>query len=202
MDGATVTKNPKHLKTTAEHNTPREIVEAARTVLGRIELDPMSNAAAQQIIQADVYYTKDDDCFCQVWQGRTFLNPAGGLVKNAWHALMDAYNAGDVPAFVWIGFNLEQLQTLQHAINPRQAYAGPTPIEFPICIPYNRLAFEDADGVPQESPTHANYICYGGRSIATFVQQFGGFGVCSVPASYERPGVGSIYSEDPYFGLR
>lgn len=178
-----MTKNPKHLKTTAEHHTPRAIVEAARRVLGRIDLDPMSNAAAQRIIHATTYYTKDDDGFLHDWSGTTFLNPAGGLVKPAWQKLMTAYGQGDVPAFVWIGFSLEQLQTLQRDINPRARalYPGPTPIEFPICIPYARLAFEDVHGVPQDSPTHANYICYGGPDIAAFVREFSAWGVVSVP---------------------
>lgn len=196
-----MTTNPKHLKTTAEHNTPRAIVEAARTVLGGIDLDPMSNDAAQRVIQATRYYTQADDCFVQPWAGRTFLNPAGGFVKQAWHTLMAFYAAGEIPAFVWIGFSLEQLQTLQRDHTPQDLYNGPTPIEFPICIPSRRIAFEDADGVPQTSPTHANYICYGGFDVCKFLQVFSQFGVCRMPVTISND---TPIRDDPspYEGIR
>jgi hypothetical protein len=170
-------KNPMHSAETAEHNTPRAIVEAARRVLGTIALDPMSNAVAQRIIRATVYYTEADNCFVQPWLGRTFLNPAGGLVREAWQRLMVEYALGDVPAFIWIGYSLEQLQSLQVGSRKRNdTHRGPTPIEFPICIPRARLRFEDQDGNPQVQPTHANFISYGGPDISRFVETFGIFG--------------------------
>lgn len=186
------TKNPLHSAATAEHNTPREIVEAARLVLGGIDLDPMSNAVAQRTIRATVFYTEADNCFVQPWLGRTFLNPAGGLVREAWQRLMIEYGRGDVPAFIWIGYSLEQLQSLQVEAYDRrrkisETYPGPTPIEFPICIPRARLRFEDQDGVPQTQPTHANYICYGGPAIGRFVQEFSAFGAVSVPMPLTIP---------------
>lgn len=185
--------NPKHLKTTAEHNTPREIVEAARRVLGRIDLDPMSNAAAQRVVQAVTYYTQQNSCWDHAWAGRVFLNPAGGHVKQAWQTLMGYVDVGAVPAFVWIGFSLEQLQTLQRDINPRRAWTGAVPLAFPICIPGFRIPFEDAAGIPQMSPTHANYITYGGENVSGFVREFRRFGVCSVPGR-----IADSHAYDPY----
>lgn len=189
-----MSKNPLHSAESAEHNTPRAIVEAARRVLGHIDLDPMSNAVAQQTIRATVFYTEQDDCFVQPWLGRTFLNPAGGFVREAWQRLMIEYGRGDVPAFIWIGFSLEQLQSLQVEDYDRKrkisdAYTGPSPSEFPICIPRGRLRFEDQDGMPQTQPTHANFIAYGGVEIHRFVETFGIFGKCTVPRSstYDIP---------------
>lgn len=180
-------KNPMHSAETAEHNTPRAIVEAARRVLGTIDLDPMSNAVAQQTIRARTFYTEENSCFKYIWEGATFLNPAGGLVREAWHHLMYCYGIGAVTSFVWIGYSLEQLQSLQVEDYDRkrkisETYTGPAPSEFPICIPRARLRFEDQDGVPQTQPTHANFIAYGGPAVYRFVETFGVFGICSVPS--------------------
>ena len=44
-----------------EHYTPDDYVEAARCVLGGIDLDPASSAQANQTVRAGRYYTKEDD---------------------------------------------------------------------------------------------------------------------------------------------
>jgi hypothetical protein len=172
--------NARHLHGSPDHGTPIAIVEAARRVLGTIDLDPMTSEAAQARIRAARYFTIDDDGFSHPWTGRVVLNPAGGTVKRAWHKLMAHYEAGDVPAFVWVGYSLEQLQTLQRDLNPRERFMGRTPLDFSLCIPHVRLAFEDAAGVPQRQPTHANYIAYGGPNPHAFVKVFETFGAIIV----------------------
>ena len=42
-----------------EHNTPSFLIEAAREVMGGIDLDPMSNKAANKIIQAMNFFHFD-----------------------------------------------------------------------------------------------------------------------------------------------
>ncbi len=50
-----------------EWYTPDGFVEAARDVLGEIELDPASSEAAQRTVNATVYYTKQDDGLAHDW---------------------------------------------------------------------------------------------------------------------------------------
>jgi hypothetical protein len=56
--------------------TPTEIVEAARQVLGRIDIDPASCAKAQEVIQAGLFFTEAENGLAQKWRGRVWLiNP-------------------------------------------------------------------------------------------------------------------------------
>lgn len=58
-----------------EWYTPIEYVEAARSVLGGIDLDPATSETAQQKIKAGKFFTLADDGLKQEWQGRVWLNP-------------------------------------------------------------------------------------------------------------------------------
>ena len=52
-------RNGQHSCKSAEHYTPRPYAEAARYVLGSIDLDPASCAAANAIIGAEWYYIEE-----------------------------------------------------------------------------------------------------------------------------------------------
>ena len=59
-----------------EWNTPKEFIDVVRKFFGgEIDLDPCSNKQAQKVIQAGVYWTKEDDCLTKKWFGNVFINP-------------------------------------------------------------------------------------------------------------------------------
>ena len=75
----------RHVLTSSEHNewgTPPFVIEMARKVMGSIDLDPASNALAQQWIRAERYFCAEDDGLSQVWGGNVWLNPPYGKVGN------------------------------------------------------------------------------------------------------------------------
>src|SRR5436309_35031 len=53
-------------------------IEAAREVLGAIDLDLASCEAANRIAQAKRYFTAADNGYGRKWHGRIFLNPTYG----------------------------------------------------------------------------------------------------------------------------
>ena len=58
-----------------ESYTPAKYIEAARQVMGGIDLDPASNTHAQQIVKATKWHGVNEDGLLQAWHGRVFLNP-------------------------------------------------------------------------------------------------------------------------------
>jgi len=55
--------------------TPELYVDLARRVMGTIDLDPASSDKAQEVAQAEKFYTEADDGLQQAWWGNVFLNP-------------------------------------------------------------------------------------------------------------------------------
>jgi hypothetical protein len=69
----------RHSSETAEHYTPKEVVQFARYVLGDIDLDPASSAEANDVIGATRIFTEADNGYLKPWAAaRVFLNPPGG----------------------------------------------------------------------------------------------------------------------------
>ena len=180
----------RHSCESPEWYTPAPIVEAARRVLGGIDLDPASSDVANQIVRAARYFTADDDGLRQAWTARSvFVNPPGGLVPQFWDALLRGWCQQTFACAIWIGYSLEQLQTLQSR--------ACTPLAFPFCVPQRRIAFVENEGrrvariekqraagakpKAASSPSHGNYICYLGSEPARFVQAFRPLGCCVVP---------------------
>lgn len=176
-----------------ERFTPPYIVEAARKVLCQIDLDPASCKKANEVVKADRIYTREDDALDLPWDGTIFLNPPGScrnedgelvdcgnvktcsckLVHRFWEKLL---NCGPerVPAAIWIGFHLDQLQSLQ------------TPLCFPTCFPRKRVRYHDSEGNEMPSPPHGSYITLvsariSGGYVDRFIENFAPFGQIVVP---------------------
>lgn len=107
----------------------------------------------------------------------------------AWYfKMLRQYVEGRIVSAVFMGFNLELLQTSQ---TPCFNSAGLPPVQrFPICYPRERIRFLTPKGgvlVVGNQPTHANVIVYlpeklGELERLRFSALFGDFGECMWPA--------------------
>jgi DNA N-6-adenine-methyltransferase (Dam) len=58
-----------------EWYTPSRYIEAAREVMGGIDLDPASCELANQTVKATRYYTEQENGLGKPWHGNVWLNP-------------------------------------------------------------------------------------------------------------------------------
>lgn len=147
-----------------EHYTPAKYVEAARAVLGGIDLDPASCVEANATVQATEFYDASTDGLRRPWAGRIWLNPPyGGLSGPFVAKLADDYAAGKVSAAV-ILVNAHCTDTTWF----RPLWDGC------LCFTDHRINFEgDKD---RSGSTHGSVFAYFGPDRAAFVDAFSQFG--------------------------
>lgn len=170
----------QHSKGSKRWGTPEDLVERARRCMGTIDLDPFSEPKFQETVKATRWhgpgspYSEDGLIPDWAWYGVLtpeptccFVNPPGGLVREAWRKLITEHARGYVKQAIWIGFNVEQLCILAD----EQCH----PTEF-LCL-YNRsrIPFIRHDGY-EGSPAHANYIVSIGVTDTDFEREFADLG--------------------------
>jgi phage N-6-adenine-methyltransferase len=164
--GASYTGDP-------EWHTPPEHVERARRVLGGIDLDPASNAHAQEIVQAAQFFTKDEDGLKQQWAGRVFLNPpyAQPTMEQFVDKLLAEVQSGRVSAAILLINSFTGTKWFCRAAKAAAA----------ICFTTGRIRFESPDG-DLASPALGQLFFYFGDDPTRFAEAFGQVGpVCPGP---------------------
>jgi hypothetical protein len=150
--------------------TPAQYVNAARELMGNIDIDPASNALANEVIQATNYYDIDTNGLDKQWTGRVWLNPpygrdGGGSNQEVWsHRLIEQYNAGlTIEAVLLVNANTEAKW-----FQPLYDYL--------ICFTNHRIRFYNTNGESSQ-PTQGNALVYLGKQRRRFIELFNSFGV-------------------------
>ena len=151
---------------TNEWYTPVHIVDAARRVMGGIDLDPASNDRANGWINADNYYTQADDSLTKPWAGRVWINPPYG---------------GQGPAFTRKLFADFESGAVTQAILLVNGTAGKDnwfqPLfNFPLCW-MQPLRFINEEGNEQAKAMFASVAVYFGPNEKAFIREFAEIGV-------------------------
>ena len=152
-----------------EWYTPDQYVDAARYLMGGIDLDPASCEQANETVRAEVYYTKDDDGFSKAWSGRVWMNPPYGKEdgesnQSRWtKRLIDSYENGEILSAVFIVNAATSASWFQRFW------------DYPICFVRQRISFVSPSG-KKNSPTQGNVFVYLGDDIEGFVDNFSKFG--------------------------
>jgi phage N-6-adenine-methyltransferase len=150
-----------------EWYTPIAYVDAARAVLGGIDLDPATCEFAQSRIRADQFFTAEDDGLRHEWHGRVWLNPpySQPLVGQFISKLIEEHSAGRVTAAIMLTHNNTDTIWFHKAASACAA----------ICFTLGRIAFEKADG-QTGAPAQGQSFFYFGEDVAPFREVFGEFG--------------------------
>jgi DNA N-6-adenine-methyltransferase (Dam). len=142
-----VPANPRHSSAKENWGTPPWIVEAARRVMGSIDLDPASSEEANKVVRAGCYFTKEDDGLSGLWnlhderKLNVWLNPPGGKTVD-----------GKSKVKLWWQKKLTQRE------GPGCEYSL---LDFPTCFFKRRVDFIDpVTGKPVKGNTHSSCITY------------------------------------------
>lgn len=151
-----------------EWYTPMLYVEAARRVLGGIDLDPASSDEANQVVKATRYYTIDDDGLAQAWQGNVYMNPpySTDLIGKFGDKLLDHLFRGDIPSAIVLVNNATDTAWFHSMATWANA----------LCFPRGRIRFWSPGG-EIGAPLQGQAILYFGQDRAKFAAEFAEFGI-------------------------
>ena len=150
-----------------EWYTPKELIEAARKVLGAIDLDPASCEAANTVIKAATFYSIEDNGLEREWKGRTWLNPpyAKDLIPQFADKLVDAYLSKRVPVAIALVNNATETGWFRTIAEQASA----------VCFPAGRVQFWNP-AKESAAPLQGQAVLYLGPSPVTFHARFAGLG--------------------------
>lgn len=156
-----------------EWYTPPKYLEAARDVLGKIDLDPASSKKANDIVEAGHFYDEDDDGLSQPWEGRVWMNPpySQGLVEPFCRKLCGAYERGDVPEAILLVNNATETKWFQRTLQNCAA----------VCFPKGRIRYINPDREETNSPLQGQAFIYFGPVPGQFASRFEQFGQILCP---------------------
>lgn len=164
-----------HVSANAGENdwyTPAEYVQAARDVMGGIDLDPASTAVANEVIGAMAYYgpDRDDererDGLSQPWRGCVWMNPpyAQPLFWRFCEKLSEEVAQG----------NVEQACALVNNVTETVAFQRMAEVAGAICFPSGRVRFWHP--VRESAPLQGQAVVYFGDQVEAFRAAFVQFG--------------------------
>jgi hypothetical protein len=159
-----------HVKQNSGENewyTPADLIEAARRVLGAIDLDPATSLDANEVVKAGQIFTRQENGLAEPWHGRVWMNPPYAqptitqfCAKLALH-LID----GDVSAAVVLVNNATETEWFQTLAR----------VSIAVCFPRHRVQFWAPDKTTA-APLQGQAVLYSGPVRDRFCAEFYGFG--------------------------
>jgi len=149
-----------------EWYTPVEYIDAARQVMGGIDLDPASNEEAQEVVKAAYFYTKRDDGLTMPWFGCVWLNPpySTPLIRQFVTKLIEEHGAGNVTQAVILTNNSSDTGWFHDLLS-----------RYPACFTRGRVQFWRADH-ETFGARQGQTLFYLGENVTAFRDTFARFG--------------------------
>lgn len=166
-------RNRPHVANNSGNNewyTPADYIEAAREVMGSIDIDPASNDIAQETVKAAVYYTAETNGLDKEWRGNVWMNPpyASDLIGKFIDKLV-----GELP-------NIEQAIVLVNNATETEWFGKLISRANAVCFPRSRVKFYMPDG-KTGAPLQGQAVIYFGEHKERFAEVFSGKGWCAIP---------------------
>lgn len=147
--------------------TPAEYIEAARAVMGGIDLDPASSDQANQVVQSSSYFTKETNGLQQEWHGRVWMNPPFSmpLIKQFAEKMADEFESGRVQQAIVITNNGTETQWFHTLLKTSGVF----------CLLRSRAKFY-SPGSDVMAARQGQVIFYFGDQKEKFAEIFNSFG--------------------------
>ena len=151
-----------------EWYTPTEYIEAARAVLGEIDLNPASSAEANVVVKAKTFYTLKQEGHRQPWRGRVWLNPpyAQPAIEQFAEKLAASVIDRQVDAAVVLVNNATETAWFRTIADVAQG----------ICFPEGRVKFWSPTR-ETATPLQGQAVLYIGDRLDVFRERFQAFGL-------------------------
>lgn len=151
-----------------EWYTPAEIIEAARSAMGSIDVDPASNDIAQKVVKAGAYYTAETNGLDKTWTGNVWMNPpyASDLIGKFIDKLI-AERKNYTQAIILVN-NATETEWFNKIISISSA----------VCFPKSRVKFYMPDG-KTGAPLQGQAVLYIGENKDKFYSAFACMGWCA-----------------------
>lgn len=150
-----------------EWYTPDQYLDAARMVLGGIDLDPASSEIANERVQAKQIFTLADDGLSKQWAGRVWMNPPYSQphIRMFAEKLVEEYQSGRVYEAIALTHNYTDTAWF-HAMAAACSA---------ICFTRGRIGFLSPEG-KKAAPTQGQAFFYFGNRTEAFSDAFAGIG--------------------------
>lgn len=157
---------------TNEWYTPAKYIEAARTVMGGIDLDPASCEIANKTVKAMTYYSKEQNGLMQPWYGRVWCNPPYGRTKGN-NAMSHQQAFAEKLQREFIMGKVEDAILLSLG-NPGSLWFQPL-FDYIICYHRGHIHFDRPDGTVGDFGFPLAFV-YFGPNEQLFIDTFSKFG--------------------------
>ncbi len=151
-----------------EWYTPKIYIDAAKKVMGTIDVDPASTEIANKIVNAEKYYSIKDDGRLQKWDGNVWMNPpySQPLVTEFCNLLVEKIKKGEIKQACVLVNNATETLFYQNMLSCCQA----------VCFIKGRVKFIDKKGKSTGVPLQGQTILYFGEYEKPFGEIFSEFG--------------------------
>ena len=148
-----------------EWYTPQPIIELARSAMGGITLDPASSEVANQTVQAENYFTVEDNGLEKEWFGNVWLNPpySAELIGKFSEKLIAERE------------NYEQAIVLVNNATETEWFNKVVSIASAVCFPKGRIRYYSPEKV-SNTPLQGQALLYIGNDVKSFVKKFASVG--------------------------
>jgi len=148
-----------------EWYTPECYIESAKKVMGNIDLDPASSEIANQTVNANLFYSQEEDGLSKEWFGNVWMNPpySQPLIFQFISKLVESKGVNQAIVLVNNGTETQWGQLL---LSNSSA----------VCFHQSRIRFIDKYGNLGQAPLQGQMICYIGSEVNNFINEFNQYG--------------------------